>query len=134
MQFRGGLTACTAILTWGASDIAIAQSARQFTGIAAYYSTDYSGRTARGDRYDPAKFTAAHRSLPFGTCLRVTDPRSKRSVVVVVNDRGPFTKGRVLDLSLAAAKALNMTGRGLLNVTAAVEPGTTTFTTVTTTP
>jgi rare lipoprotein A len=134
MQFRGGLTACTAILTWGASDIAIAQSARQFTGIAAYYSTDYSGRTARGDRYDPAKFTAAHRSLPFGTRLRVTDPRSKRSVVVVVNDRGPFTKGRVLDLSLAAAKALNMTGRGLLNVTAAVEPGTTTFTTVTTTP
>lgn len=134
MQFRGGLTACTAILTWGASDIAVAQSDRQFTGIAAYYSTDYSGRTARGDRYDPAKFTAAHRSLPFGTRLRVTDPRSKRSVVVVVNDRGPFTKGRVLDLSLAAAKALNMTGRGLLNVTAAVEPGTTTFTTVTTTP
>ncbi|MGB7279757.1 MAG: septal ring lytic transglycosylase RlpA family protein [Pseudolabrys sp.] len=133
MQFRGGLTACTAILTWGASDIAVAQSARQFTGIAAYYSTDYSGRTARGDRYDPAKFTAAHRSLPFGTRLRVTDPRSKRSVVVVVNDRGPFTKGRVLDLSLAAAKALNMTGRGLLNVTAVVEPGTTTFTTVTTT-
>ncbi|MGA9455903.1 MAG: septal ring lytic transglycosylase RlpA family protein [Pseudolabrys sp.] len=131
MQF--GLTACTAILTWGASDIAVAQSARQFTGIAAYYSTDYSGRTARGDRYDAAKFTAAHRSLPFGTRLRVTDPRSKRSVVVVVNDRGPFTKGRVLDLSLAAAKALNMTGRGLLNVTAVVEPGTTTFTTVTTT-
>lgn len=134
MQFRGGLTACTAILTWGASDIAVAQSARQFTGIAAYYSTDYSGRTARGDRYDAAKFTAAHRSLPFGTRLRVTDPRSKRSVVVVVNDRGPFSKGRVLDLSLAAAKALNMTGRGLLNVTAVVEPGTTTFTTVTTTP
>ena len=134
MQFRGGLTACTAILTWGASDIAVAQSARQFTGIAAYYSTDYSGRTARGDRYDPAKFTAAHRSLPFGTRLRVTDPRSNRSVVVVVNDRGPFTKGRVLDLSLAAAKALNMTGRGVLNVTAVVEPGTTTFTTVTTTP
>jgi len=133
MQFRGGLTACTAILTWGASDIAVARSARQFTGIAAYYSTDYSGRTARGDRYDPAKFPAAHRSLPFGTRLRVTDPRSKRSVVVVVNDRGPFTKGRVLDLSLAAAKALNMTGRGLLNVTAVVEPGTTTFTTVTTT-
>lgn len=129
MQFRGGLTACTAILTWGASDIAVAQSARPFAGIAAYYSTDYSGRTARGDRYDPAKFTAAHRSLPFGTRLRVTDPRSKRSVVVVVNDRGPFTKGRVLDLSLAAAKALNMTSRGLLNVTAVVEPGTTTFTT-----
>lgn len=133
MGFRGGLTVCTAFLIWGASDFAVAQSARRFTGIAAYYSTDYSGRTARGDRYDPAKFTAAHRSLPFGTCLRVTDPRSKRSVVVVVNDRGPFSKGRVLDLSLAAAKALNMTGRGLLNVTAVVEPVPATFTTTTAT-
>jgi len=129
MQFGTGLAAFAAVLTWGASDVAVAQSARQFTGVAAYYSTDYSGRTARGDRYDPTKFTAAHRSLPFGTRLRVTDPRSKRSVVVVVNDRGPFSKGRVLDLSLAAAKALNMTGRGLLNVTAVVEPGTTTVTT-----
>ena len=129
MQFGTGLAAFAAVLTWGASDVAVAQSARQFTGVAAYYSTDYSGRTARGDRYDPTKFTAAHRSLPFGTRLRVTDSRSKRSVVVVVNDRGPFSKGRVLDLSLAAAKALNMTGRGLLNVTAVVEPGTTTFTT-----
>lgn len=129
MQLRGGLTACTAILTWATFDIAVAQSPGQFTGIAAYYSTDYSGRTARGDRYDPAKFTAAHRSLPFGTRLRVTDPRSKRSVVVVVNDRGPFSKGRVLDLSLAAAKALNMTGRGLLKVTAVVEPVTTITTT-----
>jgi rare lipoprotein A len=52
----------------------------------------------------------------------VTDPRSQRSVVVVVNDRGPFSKGRVLDLSLAAAKALRMTGRGLLKVTAVAEP------------
>ena len=129
MQISGSLTACTAILAWSATDLAVAQSLPRFTGIAAYYSTDYSGRTARGDRYDPTKFTAAHRSLPFGTRLRVTDPRSKRSVVVVVNDRGPFSKGRVLDLSLAAAKALNMTGRGLLNVTAVVEPGTTTFTT-----
>ena len=59
--------------------------------------------------------------------------KSQRSVVVVVNDRGPFTKGRVLDLSLAAAKALHMTGRGLLKVTAMVEP-TTTFTTATTKP
>jgi rare lipoprotein A len=99
-----------------------AQTARQFSGVAAYYSTDYSGRTACGQKYDPNKFTAAHRTLPFGTRLRVTDPHSHRSVVVVVNDRGPFTKGRVLDLSLAAAKALRMTGRGLMKVTAAIEP------------
>jgi rare lipoprotein A len=123
MQFHSGLAACTVILTLVTFDIATGQSAQQFTGIAAYYSTDYSGRTARGDQYDPKKFTAAHRSLPFGTRLRVTDPRSHRSVVVVVNDRGPFSKGRVLDLSLAAAKALHMTGRGLLKVTAMVEQG-----------
>ena len=133
MQFGSGLAAFTAVLALGTSDVALAQSARQFTGIAAYYSTDYSGRTASGDRYDPNKFTAAHRSLPFGTRLRVSDPRSRRSVVVMVNDRGPFTKGRVLDLSLAAAKVLNMTGRGLLKVTAVVEPDTT-FTTATTKP
>jgi peptidoglycan lytic transglycosylase len=101
---------------------ASAQNARQFSGVAAYYSTDYSGRTACGQKYDPNKFTAAHRTLPFGTRLRVTDPQSHRSVVVVVNDRGPFTRGRVLDLSLAAAKALHMTGRGLMKVTAAIEP------------
>ncbi|HEY6699206.1 MAG TPA: septal ring lytic transglycosylase RlpA family protein [Pseudolabrys sp.] len=100
---------------------AFAESLRQFSGVAAYYSTNYSGRTARGDRYDPTKLTAAHRSLPFGTRLRVTDPGSQRSVVVVVNDRGPFTKGRVLDLSLAAAKALRMMDRGLMKVTAVIE-------------
>ena len=133
MQFRGGLTACTAILIWGMSNIAAAQAPHQFTGVAAYYSTDYSGRTARGDKYDPDKFTAAHRTLPFGTRLRVTDPRSQRSVVVVVNDRGPFTRGRVLDLSLAAAKALRMTARGLVKVTAVVEPDAK-FTTATTKP
>lgn len=101
--------------------IAIAQNSRGFSGIAAFYSTNYSGPTACGERYDPNKFTAAHRSLPFGTRLRVTDPRSQRSIVVIINDRGPFTKGRVLDLSLAAAKALRMTERGLIKVTAVIE-------------
>lgn len=114
---RAGLVLFSSFVTAGA----FAETGRQFSGVAAYYSPDYSGRTACGDRYDPNKFTAAHRSLPFGTRLRITDPRSQRTVVVVVNDRGPFTKGRVLDLSLAAAKALHMTGRGLIKVTAAVE-------------
>jgi rare lipoprotein A len=111
-----------AMLCISTAGSAFAQGPKQFSGIAAFYSADYSGRTACGDRYDPNKFTAAHRSLPFGTRLRVTDPKSRRSVVVVVNDRGPFTKGRVLDLSLAAAKALRMTGRGLMNVTAEIQP------------
>jgi rare lipoprotein A len=91
------------------------------SGSAAYYSEDYKGRTASGSQYDPNKFTCAHRTLPFGTRLRVTDRRSHRSVVVIVNDRGPFTKGRMIDLSLAAAKALRMTARGVIAVTATVE-------------
>ena len=110
----------------GALACALASAAAQaqpktFTGVASFYSKDYHGATARGDRYDPAKFTAAHRTLPFGTKLRVTNPRTHQSVSVVVNDRGPFVKGRVLDLSMAAAKALNMTARGLARVEASVE-------------
>lgn len=94
---------------------------KEFSGIAAYYSQDYKGRTASGVLYDPNKLTAAHKTLPFGTRVRVTDPRSKRSVVVVINDRGPFTKGRVIDLSLAAAKELRMMDRGIIQVTAELQ-------------
>ena len=106
-----GLTAGTA----SAADI------RDFSGPAAYYSENYKGRTASGADYDANKFTCAHRTLPFGTRLRVTDRSSHRSVVVVVTDRGPFNKGRMIDLSLAAAKVLRMTGRGVIAVTATVE-------------
>ncbi len=91
------------------------------SGVAAYYSEGYRGLTASGDHYDPNKLTCAHRTLPFGTRVRVTDPRSRRSVVVTVNDRGPFNKGRIIDLSLAAAKKLHMLGRGLIRVTAEVQ-------------
>lgn len=100
---------------------AFAQPRKEFSGVAAYYSKGYRGPTARGERYDPDKFTAAHRTLPFGTRLRVTDRKTGRSVTVIVNDRGPFTKGRVLDLSLAAAKQLHMIDRGLARVTASIE-------------
>ena len=115
---------------WTAAAVAIvclagapaeASSQKTFSGVAAYYDTHYAGRTATGERYDASKFTAAHRSLPFGTRLRVTDNKTHRSVLVIVNDRGPFNKGRVLDLSLAAAKALRMQERGIIRVTAAVE-------------
>ena len=104
-----------------ASGEVYAHGAKQISGIAAYYSKGYKGTTASGERYDPNKFTCAHRSLPFGTHVRVTDRATGRSVVVTVNDRGPFTKGRVIDLSLAAAKQLRMMDRGLIRVTAAVQ-------------
>ena len=124
---RGGLLTWRTRLAWAGAAIVLATSGasaadvRDFSGSAAYYSVDYKGRTASGADYDPNKFTCAHRTLPFGTRLRVIDKRTQRSVVVTVNDRGPFNKGRVIDLSLAAAKALRMTERGVVAVTATVE-------------
>jgi peptidoglycan lytic transglycosylase len=107
-------------IAWLTGTAAEAQTTR-FSGVTAYYSLNYHGRTASGQVYDPGKFTCAHRTLPFGTRLLVTDPKSRRSVTVTVNDRGPFNKGRVLDLSLAAAKELRMTGRGLMKIVATVQ-------------
>lgn len=93
--------------------------ARSFSGMAAYYS--HSGRRlADGGRFDPTSLTCAHRTLPFGTRVRVTDPKTGRSVIVTVNDRGPFNKGRVIDVSLAAARVLGMIGRGVIYVQAEV--------------
>jgi rare lipoprotein A (peptidoglycan hydrolase) len=91
---------------------------RIFAGPASYYSLP--GKVASGGQFIPEGMTAAHRTLPFGTKLRVTDPKSGRSVVVVVNDRGPFIGGRVLDLSLGAARVLGMTSRGVIQVRAEV--------------
>lgn len=83
------------------------------SGMASFYGGAHAGnRTASGERFDPSGMTAAHRSLPFGTRLRVTDPSTGRSVVVRVNDRGPFHKGRILDLSEAAARELGIVRRG----------------------
>jgi rare lipoprotein A len=79
------------------------------SGIASVYA--YSAeRTASGERARPGGFTAAHRTLPFGTRVRVTNKRNGRSVVVRINDRGPFVRGRVIDLTPAAAHALGFTG------------------------
>jgi rare lipoprotein A len=73
-------------------------------------------RTASGQPFDPEGLTAAHRTLPFGTKLTVTNPRTGRSVVVVVNDRGPFTHGLSLDLSRGAARAIGLKGTGTVCV------------------
>jgi rare lipoprotein A len=81
------------------------------TGLASYYKTGY--KTASGERYNPNGYTAAHRNLPFGTKLRVTNLKNGKSVVVRVNDRGPFIRKRVLDLSYGAAKALGITRAGV---------------------
>ena len=77
--------------------------------VASYYGKELAGRrTASGERFNPSAMTAAHRTLRFGTRVRVTNSRNGRSVVVRINDRGPFVKGRSIDLSSGAAQAIGM--------------------------
>ena len=86
-------------------------------GVAAYYATAFHGRrTASGSVYDERDLTAAHRTLPFGTRVRVTHLENRKEVVVTINDRGPFTKGRVIDLSREAARRLDLIRDGVARV------------------
>ncbi|MBD2776870.1 septal ring lytic transglycosylase RlpA family protein [Iningainema tapete] len=97
--------------------IAIGPVLLTMNGKASWYGYDGSGnRTATGERYKPEGMTAAHRSLPFGTRVRVTNTRNGRSVIVRINDRGPFIRGRIIDLSAGAARVLGMMGRGIAPV------------------
>ncbi len=90
---------------------------RHETGMASYYANRFAGRrTASGETYDPAEMTAAHRTLPFGTRVRVTNLVNERTVDVRINDRGPFRRGRVIDLSRRAAGELGFLSRGLTRV------------------
>jgi rare lipoprotein A len=84
------------------------------TGRASFYR--HGARTANGERFDPSGMTAAHRTLPFGTRVRVVEPDSGRDVVVRINDRGPFKGGRVIDLSEGAARAIGMISAGVTEV------------------
>jgi len=87
-------------------------------GKATWYGGKFHGRkTASGERFDKRKLTAAHRTLPFGSMVRVTNQLTGKSVTVRINDRGPFSKGRIIDVSEAAAKKLDMIGRGVVPVT-----------------
>ena len=93
------------------------QKKRHQTGVASYYGRECKGRrTANGERFDPNQLTAAHRSLPFGTRVKVTNLDNGRHVVVRINDRGPYAKGRVLDLSRAAARKLGYVHEGTAHV------------------
>ncbi len=93
-------------------------TASQLQGIASYYADEFHGRTtASGEKYDMHALTAAHRTLPFGSRVRVTNRENGKSVVVRINDRGPFKGDRIIDLSLAAAKAIGMIPRGTASVT-----------------
>jgi len=86
-------------------------------GIASWYGPGFHGKTtASGEPYDMYAFTAAHKTLPFGTVVRVVDLATGRSVVVRINDRGPFVAGRIIDLSYAAAEALGILEQGTARV------------------
>jgi rare lipoprotein A len=100
-----------------AKEKAAVQTFRQ-KGTAVYYALRFQGRkTANGERFDVRKFTAAHRTLPFGTRVRVTNIGNKKSVVVRINDRGPFgAGGHIIDLSPAAAKAIGLGRQGVARV------------------
>ena len=86
-------------------------------GIACFYGAEYQGRkTASGVVFDMNKLTAAHPTLPFGQKVRVTNLVNNREVTVTINDRGPFIRNRIIDLSLAAARKLDMVEAGLVQV------------------
>jgi rare lipoprotein A len=101
------LTAISILLAGFAVVATAAESKNTQGGIASVYS---GGRTASGERASPRQLTAAHRFLPFGTMVRVTSRASGRSVVVRINDRGPYVRGRVIDLTPAAASVLGFSG------------------------
>ncbi len=89
-----------------------------YSGIASYYWQPQ--RVASGGWFNPNAMTAAHKTLPFGTRVQVTNRNNGRSVVVTINDRGPYIKGRIIDLSRAAAQKVGMTGSGIAPVTVSV--------------
>ena len=104
-----------AVTTVSAALLAFAATAAQAQcGSASWYALH--SRTASGERMNPAAMTAAHRTLPFGTKVRVTNRNNGRSVVVRINDRGPFVKGRILDLSKGAAQKLGFINAGHTSV------------------
>ena len=96
-------------------------------GVASHYGREFSGRrTASGSTFDPNGLTAAHRTLPFGTRVRVSNPKTGRSVMVRITDRGPWIAGRIIDLSHAAARSIGLSGLGQVIVerTEPADPGT----------
>lgn len=93
------------------------EEGHELEGYASWYAGKFQGRTtANGETFDTNQLTAAHKTLPFGTVLEVTHEANGRSVTVRINDRGPFVAGRVIDLSRAAAEAIDMTAEGIARV------------------
>nr|WP_298115982.1 septal ring lytic transglycosylase RlpA family protein [uncultured Pseudomonas sp.] len=111
------LAALSTLLAGCASQGRVDPQGYRAEGQASYYGARHHGRkTASGERFDQHALTAAHRSLPFGSRVQVTNLRNDKSVVVRINDRGPYAKGRIIDLSHQAAKQLDMLRDGVAPV------------------
>jgi len=113
--WKSGVVIISLLVTGGSAAAAEATAPRGQSGIASVYSYK-GGRTASGERMNPGGLIAAHRSLRFGTMVKVTNRRNGRTVVVRIVDRGPFVRGRVIDLSPAAAQALGFSGLAPVNL------------------
>lgn len=111
-------TSCLAVLLIAmTANSAFANDTDTQEGVASYYSDRFQGAlTASGEAFDQQALTAAHPSLPFGTKVLVTRPDTGQEVEVLINDRGPFVKGRIIDLSKRAARTLGMLNRGVAPV------------------
>lgn len=104
------------VLVFMATQVALATPPTE-TGLASYYDDSFHGRkTASGEKYDKNKLTAAHKTLPFGTKVKIYNPANKKSVEVVINDRGPYIKGRVIELSKKAAQQIDLIKAGVAKV------------------
>src|SRR4051812_12604373 len=112
------ITAAVLGCALGATSVAAEDAKPLQKGAASWYGPGFHGkRTANGERFDTHALTAAHRSLPFGSRVQVTNTRTGRSVVVRINDRGPYAHSRVIDLSKAAAQAVGISGVGKVKLT-----------------
>jgi len=117
LALAGLFVTSVAALSPGMATAEPAKAKRVQSGKASWYGPGFHGkRTASGERFDTNDMTAAHRTLPFGTKVRVVNKKTGKSVVVRINDRGPYAHGRVIDLSRASAQAIGISGVGAVEV------------------
>jgi rare lipoprotein A len=117
VTWKAVLGAAVILCSFSFHETAGAKTGKGMLGIASWYGGTFHGKTtANGERYDMNGLTAAHRSLPFGSKVRITNPATNDSIIVRINDRGPYVGNRVIDLSRAAARAVRIIDRGVAPV------------------
>lgn len=121
LRIIGAIALMALVVGCGPKQPTVKETTGKKIGLASYYGKKFHGRrTASGERFNMHAMTAAHPQLPFGTKVRVTNLKNKRTITVRINDRGPFIKGRIIDLSYAAAKKIGMLSDGVVKVKIAI--------------